>query len=35
VSSNLTPGTRRVWRNVARRRDGMVVPRPGRREPSY
>jgi hypothetical protein len=26
---------RRVWRNVARRRDGTVVPRQGRREPLY
>jgi hypothetical protein len=25
--------SRRVWRNVARRRDALVVPRPGPREP--
>jgi hypothetical protein len=26
---------RRAWWNVARRRDAMVVPRQGRREPWY
>jgi hypothetical protein len=31
----ISVGNRRGWRNVARRRDAMVVLRQGLREPSY